>query len=107
MAKSATKKKATTSKKKASKKKVAKKKTTVKKKAVTKKAATKKVASKKAEPVKTAAPQKDTGTTINPKDRDEMIAVAAYYRWEQSGYVTELEIDHWLLAEQDIDELTK
>ena len=87
-----------------SKKKAAKKKVTTKK--VAKKKAVKKTAtSKKANPVK-SMPDKSKQTNASPADRDHMIAVAAYYRWEQSGCITELEIDHWLLAEQDINEQT-
>jgi hypothetical protein len=99
------KKKSTVSKKKAAKKKVSKKKVTTKK--VAKKKATKKTATSiKAKPVK-PMPDKSKQTKLSPEDREQMIAVAAYYRWEQSGCITELEIDHWLLAEQDIDELMK
>ena len=49
-------------------------------------------------------PDKSKQAKANPAEREQMIAVAAYYRWEQSGYTAELEIEHWLLAEQDINE---
>ena len=97
-------------KKKVSKKKAAKKKTTKKqavKKTAAKKAtpAKKPVASKPARTKKSGAARQNSKPSISPRERDEMIAVAAYFRWEQSGYVAELEMEHWLQAEQDIDDL--
>ena len=93
------KKTSTTDKKKTAKKKVSKKKAS-KKQAVKKKTVKKKNASKKT----------DTATSrpkVSPTEREEMIAVAAYYRWEQSGFIAELEMEHWLQAEKDIDALIK
>jgi putative AlgH/UPF0301 family transcriptional regulator len=93
------------------KKKAAKKKAASTKKKVTRKTAVKKTAtSKKTAPVKKAEAVKSASTSktnVAPQQRDEMIAVAAYYRWEQSGYVVELEEQHWLLAEEEIDKLLK
>ena len=88
------------------KKKTSKKKTATKKK-VTKKTSTKNKTAKKADSgkksgsksKKIAKPKKD------PAVREFMIAEAAYYRWEQSGHMAGLELEHWLQAEQDIDRM--
>ena len=93
MAKSEGSKKKATSKKKVAKKKAAKKK-------AVKKAAP---AAKKTKTGKAVAKTKKQAQGISPQERDEMIAVAAYYRWEQSGFAAELEMEHWLVAEQEID----
>ena len=102
---------------KAAKKKAAKKKVGKKKTAVTKKTAPKKVARKKA--VKKAAPKKSTSKSmqvadkhkemqvIDPGTRQIMVAEAAYYHWEKSGFTGGMELEHWLKAEQEIDEKTK
>ena len=104
-------KKNTTSKNKVSKKKITKKKTTTKKtatrKVATKKAVKKTATSKKPISAKPTPADRTSEKDVAPAERENMIAVAAYYRWEQSGCCIELEIDHWLLAEQDIDELMK
>ena len=103
MAKQAGSKKKAASKKKVAAKKVAKKKVfkktapAAKKKKV--KATIPATKQKAAKPVK-----KRQAKGITPQQRDEIIAIAAYYRWEQSGCVTDLEMEHWLLAEQDIDQ---
>ena len=91
------------SKKKAASKKTAKKK--VAKKKVTRKTAVKKTATatKKTKAKKPASNWKKTASGISPQERDEMIAVAAYYRWQQSGFAAEMEMEHWLLAEKEID----
>ncbi|HEY5733543.1 MAG TPA: DUF2934 domain-containing protein [Gammaproteobacteria bacterium] len=88
-----------------------KKKAVIRKKVATKKVAKKKVVKKtaplaaKKKKAKTTAPvKKQKANVISPQHRDEMIAIAAYYRWEQSGCVTDLEMEHWLLAEQEIDQ---
>ena len=60
---------------------------------------------KKKKAVKAKPVKKQSAQSISPQERDEMIAVAAYYRWEQAGCVAELEMEHWLLAEKEIDKL--
>ena len=88
-----------------SKKKATKKKVKVSKKKAAKKKAVKKAApaAKKTKTGKAVAKTKKQAQGISPQERDEMIAVAAYYRWEQSGFAAELEMEHWLVAEQEID----
>ena len=103
--------KSATSKKKISKKKVSKKKV-VKKTSPSKTAAgkpvSKKVTTRKQTSASKSKPAKKADQApVTSLERDEMIAVAAYYRWEQSGFVAELEVEHWLLAEQEIDNLLK
>jgi hypothetical protein len=103
MAKQAGSKKKAVSKKKVAAKKVAKKKVVGKTTPLAKKKKVKAAAPAKKQ--KAAAPAKKRQVKgITPQQRDEMIAIAAYYRWEQSGCVTDLEMEHWLLAEQDIDQ---
>jgi hypothetical protein len=91
------------SKEKAVKKQAAKKKT-AKKKAVKKKTVKKKTVKEnreqKSTPVAVAEPVK-----INKEKRLEMIRTAAYHLAEQRGFHPGLEMDDWLLAEQDIEEV--
>jgi hypothetical protein len=106
MAKTAGSKKKATSKKKVAKKKVTKKKAAKKTApAVTGNKAAKKVTPAAAKPKtkRVAGKTKQSRQTVTTQQRDEWIAVAAYYRWEESGCVGEMEIEHWLLAEKDID----
>ena len=84
-----------------------------KKKTSKKKTATKEKADKKNKKAKKAKGGKKSGSkgkktakpAHDPTAREIMIAEAAYYRWEQSGYVVGLELEHWLQAEQDIDRM--
>ena len=104
MAKSST----NSTKKPAASKKTVSKKKVAKKTAVKKTAAKKPAASKKTTTAKVTKPRKKkvaVKSDITPEERNEMIAVAAYYRWEQSGYAAELEEEHWLLAEEEIENL--
>ena len=92
--------------KKVSKKKVAKK-TAAKKKVATKKVS-KKVSSKK--PVakaaaKKAAPSKQKKTAISSDEKRMMIAVHAYYKWQKAGCPTGDGFNHWLEAEQEIEDM--
>ena len=98
MAKSEGSRKKTASKKKVTKKKVARKKAA--KKTAVKKTVT---AAKKTKTRKPVSKNKKAAPGISKQQRDQMIAVAAYYRWEQSGFSAELEMEHWLLAEKEID----
>jgi len=116
------------SKKAISSKKVAKKKVSTKKvtkKTVAKKAAPKKTVAKKAAPkktvakkvspkktvaktaVKTAAPSKQKKTRISNDEKRMMIAVHAYYKWQKAGYPTGDGFNHWLEAENEIDDMIK
>lgn len=97
------------SKKKASSKKVSKKKTATRKKAATKKVASKKAVKKTARKkattkTLTVPDQKKAMLVIDPAKRQMMVAEAAYYHWEQSGFAVGLEMEHWFKAEQEIDE---
>ncbi len=79
-----------------------------KEKAIKKKAVKKKITKKKAikdkepqsKPVETAVPGE-----LNLEKRLEMIRTAAYHLAEQRGFHPGLEMDDWLLAEQDIEEV--
>ena len=99
--------------KKVSKKKVAKKavakKTVAKKTAATKKVS-KKVSAKKAATraaVKKAAPAKQKKTVMSADQRRAMIAVHAYYKWQQAGCPTGQDYNHWLEAEREIEGMLK
>ena len=102
-----------TSKAKAAKKKVSKKKAVnktvatkkVAKKVSTKKAVTKKAASKTT--AKKAAPAKAKRTTFSTDERRMMIAVHAYYKWQQAGCPTGDDFNHWLEAEKEIEDMIK
>lgn len=45
------------------------------------------------------------GQAITPEERWNMIAVAAYYRAEQRGFVGGSPADDWITAEKEINEL--
>ena len=90
-------------------KKVAKKKVTKKK--VTKKTASKKTTSKKAPAKKTAARKATTAkpgrTAVSLDEKRMMIAVHAYYKWEQAGFPGDQDWHHWLEAEREVEEMLK
>ena len=88
-----------TSSKPASKKKVATKKKTAKKKTAKKKV----TATKKQSASGRTGSKKKKTESVTPEHRAHMISVAAYYHWEQSGHPSDMEVDHWLQAERDID----
>lgn len=95
MAKKKTKtKKPATSKKKVSKKKGAKKK-------LPKKTATKKVAASKAVTATTRNKAKKTAAVSNDEKR-MMIAMHAYYKWENAGFPHGEDYRHWLEAEEEV-----
>ena len=106
MARSDSKKATTTrpAKKKVARKKVSKKKTA--KKAATKKAVTKKKVAKKtaAKKVTSSKPNKPV---ISDDERRMMIAVHAYYKWEKAGFPGDQDWQHWLDAEQEVEQLLK
>jgi hypothetical protein len=97
--------------KKASKKKVVKKQ--VAKKAVTKKVVSKKAPAKKV--VKKAAPKaaakvsatKQKKAVISPEEKRVMIALQAYYKWEQAGFPGGQDWQHWLEAEKEVEGMFK
>ena len=51
----------------------------------------------------TDAPRSD----ITPEERYNMIATAAYYRAERSGFTEGCEMENWLAAETEIDQCMK
>lgn len=100
--------KKTTTTAKATKKKVAKKK--VAKKQVAKTQVAKKVSTKKAvakAPVKKATPSKQKKSTISADEKRMMIAVHAYYKWQQAGSPVGSDYNHWLEAEKEIESMIK
>lgn len=42
---------------------------------------------------------------VMPSEREQMVAVAAYYRAEQRGFSSGQEIEDWLRAEKEIESL--
>jgi len=74
---------------------------TKKKKAATSKKTTKKVAAGKKD-----KSSKITKTVeITAEERWRMIAVAAYHKAEKQGFASGQEMDNWLEAEREVDEL--
>ena len=100
--------KKTTTAKKTAKKKVSKKKVT-KKKAAAKKASKKIVTKKTAKktPTKKVTASKSTKAKISDDERRMMIAVHAYYKWEKAGFPADQDHQHWLEAEQEVEEMLK
>lgn len=99
----------TASKKKTTAKKTAKKKVTKKK--VAKKTVTKKAAPKKASTKKTAAKKVVASRRKKPVISDDekrmMIAMHAYYKWENAGFPGGQDWNHWLEAEQEVEDMLK
>ncbi len=95
-----------------SKKKVAKKtasKKTAKKKVVKKKAA-KKTAVRKTAPKKTVAKKtaaKPKKPVISDDEKRMMIAMHAYYKWENAGFPSGQDWTHWLDAEREVEDMLK
>ena len=88
-------------------KKVAKKttkKTTAKKKVVKKKTAAKTSAGKKTAPSK-ATPAKRKPMAVSDDEKRMMIAMHAYYKWENAGFPGGQDWQHWLEAEQEIEDM--
>ncbi len=88
--------------KKAAKKTTAKKK--VVKKAVSQKAAAKPTASKKMAP-RRAILAKRKATIVSDDEKRMMIAMHAYYKWENAGFPGGQDWHHWLEAEQEIEDM--
>lgn len=100
-------KKKTATKTASTKKKVAKKKVTKKKvakKKVSKKKATKKLSTRKTVVKKTAASKKSK-PSISDDERRMMIAVHAYYKWENAGFPADQDNHHWLEAEKEVEDM--
>ena len=100
-AKKATASKAATSKKKVTKKKVAKKKTAKKK--VSKKTGKKKVTSRKA----TSSKATKKALKVSEDEKRMMIALHAYYKWENAGFPHGEDNQHWLEAEKEVNKMLK
>lgn len=90
--------------KKVAKKKVSKKKAA--KKVSTKTATTTNKAASKATATKVTA-SKSKGPMISDEERRMMIAVHAYYKWEQAGFPGDQDWQHWLEAEREVEEMLK
>ena len=84
----------------ASKPKTTKKKT-IKKKIVKKKAAKKKPAKK----VSRTTNKRAKKPGISSEEKRMMVAMHAYYKWEQAGRPDNSETHHWLEAEKDIENM--
>ena len=95
-----------------SKKKVAKKtasKKTAKKKVVKKKVA-KKTAARKTAPKKTVTKKtaaKPKKPLISDDEKRMMIAMHAYYKWENAGFPSGQDWTHWLDAEREVENMLK
>lgn len=92
-----------TSKKKATKK-AAKKKVT--KKTAAKKTTSKKTSAKKATARK-AAPARNRKPKISEDEKRMMIAMHAYYKWENAGFPGGQDWSHWLEAESEVEAMLK
>ena len=97
------KKKATT--KKAAAKKPAAKKTAAKK-VTSKKTNAKKAPARKAAPKK-AAPARSRKPKISEDEKRMMIAMHAYYKWENAGFPGGQDWSHWLEAEREVEAMLK
>ena len=93
-----------TSKKKATTKKTAKKK--VAKKKVAKKTVAKKTAAKKTVTKKTAAKNLNK-PRFSADEKRMMIAMHAYYKWENAGFPSGEDWLHWLEAEKEVEDMLK
>lgn len=94
--------------KKATPKKVAAKKAPVKKapaKKVSKKVAAKKAAPKAA--TKKASSAKPKKPLISDEEKRMMVAMQAYYKWEQAGFPGGQDWKHWLEAEKEVEKMFK
>jgi len=94
--------------KKTTAKKAATKKTTAKK-AVAKKAAAPKAAAPKAAAKKAAAPKAKSAkqTVMSEHERQMMVAIHAYHKWEAAGCPGGQDFQHWVEAEAEVDAMLK
>lgn len=79
------------------------KKKAAKKKAVSKKTTAKKIAPKNVAKKKTASKKKANKSKISVEEKRSIIALHAYYRWENAGRPLNSEIQYWLEAEKEIE----
>jgi hypothetical protein len=87
----------------------------VAKKKVTKKKTAKKTAPKKKVAKKTAArpaakkvrSSRQNKPAISDEERRMMIAVHAYYKWEQAGFPGDQDWQNWLEAEKEVEDMLK
>ena len=71
-------------------------------------AAKKRSAPKKAAARKAAAPNPSTSPVrVSAEERWRMVATAAYHRAEKRGFAPGHEVEDWLAAEKDIDDVLK
>lgn len=49
-----------------------------------------------------AGPKPNSQTTLTPEERQQMMAVAAFYKAQQRGFAAGHEMDDWLSAEQEV-----
>ena len=71
-------------------------------------AAKKRSAPKKAAAKKAAAPKASTSPVrVSAEERWRMVATAAYHRAEKRGFAPGHEVEDWLAAEKDIDDVLK
>lgn len=78
---------------------------TPKKKTIKKKAAKKKTAIKKA--AGTTNKRTKKATTVSDEKRRMMVAMHAYYKWENSGRPDNAETHYWLEAEKEVDDMLR
>lgn len=81
------------------------KKKTAKKKAAAKSTSATRPAAKKASPAKRRAAPRGKKAGIDPVQRHQMIAVAAYFLAEKRGFAAGDPHQDWFLAESEVDEL--
>ncbi|MGB5397314.1 MAG: DUF2934 domain-containing protein [Gammaproteobacteria bacterium] len=78
------------------------------KKAVTKKAVKKKTAGKKSATKGSVTKTKNTGASkISADEKRMLIAMHAYYKWEESGRPDNADTHYWLEAESEINSMFK
>ena len=68
---------------------------------------TRKKASPKKQAPRKASAAKKKNTVISDDEKRMMIAMHAYYKWENAGFPGGQDWAHWLEAEQEIEELIK
>lgn len=56
-------------------------------------------------PIRSRSKSAVTSPAISPEEKQRMIAEAAYYHAEQRGFVPGEEMQDWLLAEAEIEQL--
>ena len=54
---------------------------------------------------KTGNRKTNSDTNFSPSQRRSYIAVAAYYHAEKKGFNSDCDVDNWLAAEAEIDQM--